>query len=52
MVGKVYEYCRENVFDIGVFLVGAAHKTAIVKEIERYAGAEADLIAWKLDYDV
>lgn len=48
MVGKIYEYSRENVFDTGVFLVGAAHKTGIVKEIERYAGAEADLISWNL----
>ncbi len=51
MVRKIYEYCRENAFDTGVFLVGAAHKTGIVKEIERYASAEADLISWNLDYD-
>ena len=37
MIGNIYEYCRESVFDTGVFLVGAAHKTGLVKEIEKYA---------------
>ena len=46
MVGSIYEYCRENVFNTGLFLVGAAHKTPIVKAIERYASAEGDL-DWK-----
>src|SRR5262249_55822863 len=44
MIGNIYEYCRENVFDIGVFVVGAAHKTAIVKEVEKNASTEAVLI--------
>ena len=51
MVGNIYEYCRKNVFDTGVFLVGAAHKTGIVKEIEEHASTEADLINWKFVYD-
>jgi predicted nuclease of restriction endonuclease-like RecB superfamily len=46
MTASIYEYCRENAFDTGVFLVGAAHKTGIVKEIGKYASAEADLINW------
>jgi hypothetical protein len=48
MIGNIYEYCRENVFRTGVFLVGAAHKSGIVKAIEKHTGAEADLIDWKL----
>jgi hypothetical protein len=48
MIGSIYRYCRENCFDTGVFLVGAAHKMGLVKEIEKCAGAEADLIDWKL----
>jgi len=51
MVGNIYEYCRKNVFDTGVFLVGAAHKMGIVKEIEKYASTEADLIDWTFVYD-
>lgn len=50
MVGNIYEYCRENVFDTGVFLVGTAHKTGIAREIEKYADTTADLINWNLDY--
>jgi len=48
MVSNVYKYCRENIFDIGVFLVGAAHKTGIVKAIEKYDGTDAELVEWKL----
>jgi hypothetical protein len=46
MVGNIYEYCRKNIFGTGVFLVGAAHKMGIVKEIEGYAISEANLIDW------
>lgn len=46
MIGNIYEYCRENVFDTGVFLVGAAHKTGIVHEIEKCARTDAYLIRW------
>jgi hypothetical protein len=48
MIRVIYEYCRENVFNTGVFLVGAAHKMGITKEIEHYSSAEKDLIDWKL----
>jgi hypothetical protein len=48
MVGNIYEYCREHIFDTGVFLVGAAHKSGILKAIEKHASSEADLVSWKL----
>jgi len=51
MVGNIYEYCRKNTFDTGVFLVGAAHKTGIAKEAEKYISSEADLINWNFAYD-
>lgn len=47
MVGTIYEYCRRNAFDTGVFLVGAAHRIGIANEIEQYAGAEPELISWR-----
>jgi hypothetical protein len=50
MVGNIYEYCRKTRFDTGVFLVGAAHKAGIVKEIEKYVSTEVDLISWNLAY--
>lgn len=48
VVDNIYAYCRECVFDTGLFLVGAAHKTAIVKAIEKHSSAEADLVDWKI----
>jgi hypothetical protein len=50
MIDNIYEYCRQHVFDTGVFLVGAAHKTGIVKEIEKHAATESDLIDWNFTY--
>lgn len=50
MVSNIYKYSRENDFDAGVFFVGAAHKMGIVKEVEKYSTAEADLIKWNFFY--
>lgn len=51
MVSNIYDYCRRNVFETGVFLVGAAHKTDIVKKIQECASMEAGLIEWKFTWD-
>ncbi len=51
MVGNIYEFCRTATFDVGVFLVGAAHRRGIEKEIEKYASVEPDLISWTFSYD-
>ena len=51
MVGAIYQYCRENVFERGVFLVGAAHKMGTLKEIEKCAATEGDLINWSFRLD-
>lgn len=48
MVENIYRYCRENIFNIGVFLVGAAHRSGIVNAIEELSHADADLIEWNL----
>jgi hypothetical protein len=48
MVDSIYRYCRESIFDTGVFLVGAAHRSGLVKAIEELSIAEADLIEWNL----
>lgn len=50
MVRGVYGHCRDNVFETGVFLVGAAHRKAIVKQVERYSSAKADLIEWNFAF--
>src|SRR6266496_546934 len=51
MINAIYEYCRENVFDTGVFLVGAAHKTGIAREIDKHASTKAVRINWNVAYD-
>ena len=48
MVDNIYRYCRENIFDTGVFLVGAAHRSGIANAIEELSHADAELIEWKL----
>jgi len=48
MVENIYRYCRENIFETGVFLVGAAHRSGIVKAIEEAPHPEADLLEWIL----
>jgi hypothetical protein len=50
MMRNVYSHCRKTAFDTGVFLVGAAHRTGIAKQIENFSGREPDLIAWNF-YD-
>jgi hypothetical protein len=49
MVRNIYKYCRESVFDVGMFLVGAAHKGGIVEAVEVCSSTEPDLVEWKFD---
>jgi hypothetical protein len=46
MMRNIYSHCRKTAFDTGVFLVGAAHRTGIAKQIENFSGREPDLIVW------
>jgi hypothetical protein len=46
MVSNIYKYCRENAFDTGLFLVGAAHKIGVAEAIKQYASAESELVEW------
>jgi hypothetical protein len=48
MVDNIYRYCQENVFDKGVFRVGAAHRSGILKAVEEFSSTDTDLIEWKL----
>jgi hypothetical protein len=51
MVRSIYEYARQTVFRTGVFLVGAAHKTGILKAIGEYAGPDIDSISWGVAHE-
>ena len=46
MVDNIYAYAREHVFASGVFLVGAAHISAIADIISTRAVADQCLITW------
>jgi hypothetical protein len=46
MLASIYEYCQAKAFDTAVFLVGAAHRAGIAKEIEKYASTEGHLVNW------
>ena len=48
MVENVYDFCRKSSFIEGVFLVGAAHKSSIVSNIEGRINAEPNLIHWNI----
>jgi len=50
MVESIYRYCKENMFDKGVFLVGAAHRSGVVKAIEESSNAGEDMIEWILNF--
>lgn len=51
MVRSIYDYSRNNVFRSGVFLVGAAHKAAIVASIRERISIELGLIRWAFAFD-
>lgn len=46
MINNIYDYCRDNTFNKGIFLVGAGHRASIRKEIERRIKEEEELIEW------
>jgi hypothetical protein len=49
MLKNIGRYCKENVFEKGVFLVGAAHAVGIVKAIKKGAVVDSHLPAWTFD---
>jgi len=51
MIRNIYDFSRDNAFDAGIFLVGAAHKMGIIREIEKHARMEAGLISWRFAYE-
>jgi hypothetical protein len=52
MVNNIYNYCKENTFDRGIFFIGAAHREAIINKIRKYNETEELNIKWNyLEYD-
>lgn len=48
MLENIYEYCRANTFNVGVFLVGSAHRAGIKKLLEEFSAKESDSIRWRI----
>jgi hypothetical protein len=50
MVENIERYCSDHAFERAVFLVGAAHKSGVVKKIEESPNSKAGLIEWQVNF--
>ena len=48
MLANIYDFSRKNLFTEGVFLVGAAHMSSIVEDIQSRMKTEANLVDWNI----
>lgn len=46
MISNIRQYCRKHAFERGVFLVGAAHRRAIIEKSKSPDGDDPDDIKW------
>jgi hypothetical protein len=46
MIENIQKYCGENTFDKGVFLVGAAHRQAIIDIAREQTRVDSNRIEW------
>lgn len=46
MISNIRQYCRNHAFERGVFLVGAAHRRAIIGQSKSPDGDDPDSIKW------
>jgi hypothetical protein len=52
MLNNIYNYCKENTFDRGLFFIGAAHREPIINKIKNSIENEKSNIKWDyLEYD-
>jgi hypothetical protein len=52
MINNIYNYCKENIFDRGIFFIGAAHRESIITKIKKYSEIKELKIKWNyLEYD-
>ena len=45
-IENIQQYCRENTFEKGVFLVGAAHRQSIIDKASGHSAADVTRIEW------
>lgn len=52
MINNIYNYCKENIFDRGIFFIGAAHRESIITKIKKYNEIKELKIKWNyIEYD-
>jgi len=51
MLKNIYYYSKEHTYNIGVFLVGAAHRESMIKRIPKYQNEENVKVNWTLCYN-
>ncbi|MBW8721443.1 MAG: hypothetical protein JF626_06040 [Polaromonas sp.] len=50
MIANVYEYCRLNNFNKGLFLFGSAHRAGLIAKIQMVKKTQEIRVNWKLDW--
>jgi len=48
MIRNIYNYCKINQFNTGIFMVGSAHRKSIIEKIEKFRLEDDVCINWKL----
>ena len=52
MIKNIYNYCAENIFDTGIFFIGAFHRESIINKIRKYEETSDIKINWNYNnYD-
>jgi len=52
MINNIYGYCKNNIFDKGIFFIGAAHRESIINKIKKYSEIKDNKINWNyFEYD-
>ena len=46
MLRNIYAYCKENLFNKGIFMCGSAHRKSIIEKIEKYKTQENLKLDW------
>jgi hypothetical protein len=46
MISKIYDYCKENNFEKGLFYIGATHRSAIIEKTQKYNETSEIKITW------
>ena len=46
MISKIYDYCKENNFERGMFYIGAGHRSAIIEKTQKYNETAEIKITW------